>query len=121
PNAVALPRPVAVGFLKSTLPAKPVPSIAPAPVAPIERRAVAAESTRPRRATGRVPTVAKSTRPKRTPDQLLAEARKVTADWPDAKVTAEGIRREVRTSPANARLLRDTLLAERAATAAEAA
>ncbi|MFE1110387.1 DUF2637 domain-containing protein [Streptomyces rochei] len=118
PNMTVLPRPVAVGFLKSTLPAKPLPSIAPIPVAPIERRAVAAESTRPRRATGRVPDAAKPTRPKRTPEQLLAEARKVTADWPDAKVTAEGIRREVRTSPANARMLRDTLLAERAATAA---
>ncbi|PVD03710.1 DUF2637 domain-containing protein [Streptomyces sp. CS207] len=121
PNMTVLPRPVAVGFLKSTLPAKPLPSIAPTPVAPIERRAVAAESTRPRRATGRVPDAAKPTRPKRTPEQLLAEARKATADWPDAKVTAEGIRREVRTSPANARMLRDTLLAERAATAAEVA
>ncbi|MEJ1200860.1 MULTISPECIES: DUF2637 domain-containing protein [unclassified Streptomyces] len=121
PNVTVLPRPVAVGFLKSVVPAKPLPSIAPPPAAPIERRAVAAESTRPRRATGRVPAVAKSTRPKRTPDQLLAEARKVTADWPDAKVTAEGIRRTVRTSPVNARSLRDTLLAERAATAAEAA
>ncbi|WP_217143358.1 DUF2637 domain-containing protein [Streptomyces sp. AC627_RSS907] len=121
PNTPVLPRPVAVGFLKSTLPAKPLPSVDPAPVASIERRAVAVESTRPRRATGRVPAVAKSTRPKRTPEQLLAEAREVTADWPDAKVTAEGIRREVRTSPANARSLRDTILAERAATAAEAA
>ena len=121
PNVTVLPRPVAVGFLKSTLPAKPLPSIAPAPAAPIERRAVAAESTRPRRATGRVPAVAKSTRPKRTPEQLLAEARKATADWPDAKVTGEGIRRAIHTSPANARSLRDTLLAERAATAAEAA
>ncbi|MFJ8189720.1 DUF2637 domain-containing protein [Streptomyces sp. NPDC096094] len=121
PNVTVLPRPVAVGFLKSTLPAKSYPSIAPAPAAPIESRTVAAESTRPRRATGRVPAVAKSTRPKRTPDQLLAEARTATADWPDAKVTAEGIRRTVRTSPVNARSLRDTLLAERAATAAEAA
>ncbi|MGQ4373618.1 DUF2637 domain-containing protein [Streptomyces violaceoruber] len=122
PSTAVLPRPVAVGFLKSTLPAKPLPSIAPAaPAAPIERRAVAAESTRPRRATGRVPAVAKSTRPKRTPDQLLAEAREATADWPDAKVTGEGIRRALRTSPANARSLRDTLLAERAATAAEVA
>ncbi|MEU3658615.1 DUF2637 domain-containing protein [Streptomyces sp. NPDC032940] len=118
PNVTALPRPVAVGFLKSTLPAKPLPSLVSAPVAPvkrIERRAtVAAESTRPRRATGRVPEAAKPTRPKRTRDELLAEARAVTADWPDAKVTAEGIRREVRTSPANARTLRDTILAERA-------
>ncbi|GAA5215050.1 DUF2637 domain-containing protein [Streptomyces thinghirensis] len=115
PNAAALPRPVAVGFLKSTLPAKPYPSIAPAPAAPIESRAVAAESARPRRATGRVPAVAKSTRPKRTPDQLLAEARQATAEWPDAKVTGEGIRRAIRTSPANARSLRDAILAERAA------
>ncbi|MET9774272.1 DUF2637 domain-containing protein [Streptomyces sp. NPDC006367] len=120
PNVTALPRPVAVGFLKSALPTKPVPSIASpaaAPVKPIGRRAVAAESSRPRRATGRVPEVAKSPRPKRTPEQLLAEARRVTAGWPDAKVTAEGIRREVRTSPANARTLRDTILAERAALA----
>ncbi|MFC8565469.1 conjugal transfer protein [Streptomyces sp. NPDC057245] len=113
-NVTVLPRPVAVGFLKSALPAKPYPSIAPAPVAPIERRPVAAESTRPRRATGRVPAVAKSTRSKRTPDQLLAEARAATADWPDAKVTGEGIRRALHVSPANARKLRDTLLAERA-------
>ncbi|MCF2126729.1 DUF2637 domain-containing protein [Strepomyces sp. STD 3.1] len=120
-NAVALPRPVAVGFLKSSLPAKPYPSIAPAPAAPIESRAVAAESTRPRRATGRVPNAAKPTRSKRTPDQLLAEARKATADWPDAKVTGEGIRRAIRTSPANARSLRDTLLAERAAASARVA
>jgi hypothetical protein len=87
----------------------------PEPVA-IERRAVAAESTRPRRATGRVPAVAKSPRPKRTPDQLLTEAREATADWPDAKVTAEGIRRAIHTSPANARTLRDTILGERART-----
>ncbi|MGV9620327.1 DUF2637 domain-containing protein [Streptomyces tendae] len=120
-NAVALPRPVAVGFLKSTLPAKPYPSIAQAPAAPNESRAVAVESTRPRRATGRVPDAAKPSRPKRTPDQLLSEARKATADWPDAKVTGEGIRRAIRTSPANARSLRDTLLAERAAASAEAA
>ncbi|MFE1994009.1 DUF2637 domain-containing protein [Streptomyces parvulus] len=120
PNATALPRPVAVGFLKSTPPTKPRRSIAPAPAATIERRVVAAESTRPRRATGRVPAAARSTRTKRTTEQLLTEARAATADWPDAKVTAEGIRRAVRTSPVNARMLRDTLLAERSATAAEA-
>ncbi|MFF8657813.1 DUF2637 domain-containing protein [Streptomyces huasconensis] len=112
-DAVALPRPVPVGFLKSTHTVKPLPSIAPAPVVPIEQQTAAAESTRPRRATGRVPEVAKSTRPRRTPDQLLDEARAVTADWPDAKLTAEGIRRAVRTSPQNARTLRDTLRGER--------
>ncbi|MFB7322840.1 conjugal transfer protein [Streptomyces sp. NPDC056190] len=120
-SVVRVPDPVPVDHAKPVLPLKPLPPVDPAPLASIARRPVAAESTRPRRATGRVPEVAKSTRPKRTPDQLLAEARKATADWPDAKVTAEGIRREIRTSPANARTLRDTILAERAATAAETA
>ncbi|GGQ81959.1 DUF2637 domain-containing protein [Streptomyces asoensis] len=113
PNVKPLPRAVAVGFLKSTIPAKPVRAIEQPTVTPIERRAVAAESTRVRRATGRVPEVARTPRPKRRPDELLDEARKVTADWPDARLTAEGIRREVRTSPANARTLRDALRAER--------
>ncbi|MFI6767858.1 conjugal transfer protein [Streptomyces sp. NPDC050355] len=113
---LTLPDPVAVDLGKS-MPLKPLPPVGPTPVASIERRPVAAESTRPRRATGRVPDAAKPTRPKRTPEQLLAEARKVTADWPDAKVTGEGIRRAIHTSPANARSLRDTILAERAATA----
>ncbi|MFG2195778.1 conjugal transfer protein [Streptomyces sp. NPDC048639] len=112
-NAKALPQPVAVGFLKSTLPTKPVKAVEQASAVSIERSAVAAESTRPRRATGRVPDAAKSTRPKRTPEQLLAEARSATADWPDVKLTAEGIRRALRTSPANARVLRESLRAER--------
>ncbi|MEU1414001.1 DUF2637 domain-containing protein [Streptomyces sp. NPDC005731] len=111
-----VPDPVTVDYLKSTASLKPLASIEPTPVAPIERHAVAAESPRPRGATGRVPDAARSPRPKRTPAQLLDEARQVTADWPDAKVTAEGIRREVHTSPANARMLRDTILAERART-----
>ncbi|MEU6545698.1 DUF2637 domain-containing protein [Streptomyces sp. NPDC046859] len=110
-----------VDHVKAALVFKPIVQGDALPLAPIERRTVPAESTRSRRATGRLPEAARSPRPKRTADQLLAEARKATADWPDAKVTAEGIRRAVRTSPANARTLRDTLLAERAATAAEAA
>ncbi|GAA3851076.1 DUF2637 domain-containing protein [Streptomyces lannensis] len=113
-TVVRVPDPVAVDYLKSTALLKSLAPIEPTPVAPIEHRAVAAESPRPRGATGRVPDAAKSTRPKRTPAQLLDEARTVTADWPDAKVTAEGIRREVHTSPANARMLRDTILADRA-------
>jgi hypothetical protein len=117
-TVVRVPDPVPVDFLKSALPLKPVPSIAP-PIEPgevtaIRPRTSAAEASRPRRATGRVPQAARSAKPKRTPDQLLAEARTATADWPDAQITAEGIRREVHTSPANARMLRDTLLAERA-------
>ncbi|MFB8268285.1 conjugal transfer protein [Streptomyces sp. NPDC055955] len=117
-NPIVLPPPVAVGFLKSTLPSKPVRAIESAPVRPIEKRTVPAESTRPRGATGRVPDAARSPRPKRTAAELLDEARTVTADWPDAKLTAEGIRLAVHTSPKNARLLRDTLRAERAGEAA---
>ncbi|MFD0309997.1 DUF2637 domain-containing protein [Streptomyces sp. NPDC127119] len=113
---VRMPDPVAVGFLKPTIPLKPMPAVAPAAVASIAARPVPAESTRPRRATGRLPEAARPARPKRTAAQLLDEARTVSAGWPDAKVTAEGIRREVHTSPANARMLRDTLLAERATT-----
>ncbi|MGI5529397.1 conjugal transfer protein [Streptomyces syringium] len=116
----SVPDPVAVDFVKSALPLKPVPAITRG-VDPVKadqssagRRAVAVNSPRSRRATGRVPDVARSPRPKRTPDQLLAEARTATADWPDIRVTAEGIRREIHTSPANARTLRDTILAERA-------
>ncbi|ADI09743.1 hypothetical protein SBI_06623 [Streptomyces bingchenggensis BCW-1] len=116
----SVPDPVAVDFVKPTLPLKPAPAIAPAvdPVkadpSPTSRRAVAADSPRSRRATGRVPEVARSPRPKRTAEQLLTEARTATADWPADRITAEGIRRTVRTSPANARMLRDTILAERA-------
>ncbi|MFF9575180.1 DUF2637 domain-containing protein [Streptomyces rubiginosohelvolus] len=75
--------------------------------------AVAAESTRPRRATGRVPEAARSSRPARTAEQLLTEARKATKKWPDRELTAEGIRKAIRTSPAKARVLRDTLRTER--------
>ncbi|MGV9234900.1 conjugal transfer protein [Streptomyces nigra] len=113
---LTVPEPVAVDLGKSIPPLKPTPAIT-APIVSAQR-VVGAESTRPRRATGRLPEAARSPRPKRTPDQLLAEARKATADWPDAKVTAEGIRRAVRTSPANARTLRDTLRAERGLQAA---
>ncbi|MFB8353457.1 hypothetical protein [Streptomyces niveus] len=82
---------------------------------------VAAESTRPRRATGRVPDSARTPRPKRTPNQLLSEARKLTADWSDDELTAESIRKGVRTSAEKARGLRDTLRAERASGSEESA
>ncbi|WP_171117675.1 MULTISPECIES: conjugal transfer protein [unclassified Streptomyces] len=127
---LTVPDPVPVDFAKSALPLKPVPEIPspvdpvkadPAPVESTKRRAVAADSPRPRRATGRVPDAARSPRPKRTAAQLLDEARTATADWPDRQVTAEGIRRELHTSPANARMLRDTILAERKATGGRAA
>ncbi|MEU3318755.1 DUF2637 domain-containing protein [Streptomyces sp. NPDC006785] len=101
PAPAALEAPVVVDLVKST-------DRAPAGV-------VAAESTRPRRATGRVPDAARSSRPARTAEQLLIEARTATADWSVKELTAEGIRRAVRTSPARARDLRETLRAERTA------
>ncbi|RST25210.1 hypothetical protein EF908_00940, partial [Streptomyces sp. WAC04770] len=76
--------------------------------------AVAADAPRPRRVTGRVPGAARSVRPNRTADELLTEARKAATGWSDRELTAEGIRRAVHTSPAKARVLRDTLRAERA-------
>ncbi|MGW7330462.1 DUF2637 domain-containing protein [Streptomyces sp. NPDC054840] len=89
----------------------------PVPVVePIEARpqlAVAAESTRPRRATGRVPAAARSSRPVRTDIELLAEARSLTESWPVEKLTGEGIRKALRTSPAKARVVREALKAER--------
>ncbi|MFF1721965.1 conjugal transfer protein [Streptomyces sviceus] len=114
-----VPDPVAVDLGKSTLPLKPlapVPAPIASPAAPVVR-SVPVASSRPRRATGRLPQAARPVRHKRTADQLLAEARTVTATWPDSRITAEGIRREVHTSPANARMLRDTLLSERVAVA----
>lgn len=57
----------------------------------------------------------RKTKGKRTPDEILSEARDVTAAWPDAALTAEGIRTAVHVSQATARTLRDTLKAERAA------
>ncbi|MEV0170831.1 conjugal transfer protein [Streptomyces sp. NPDC050803] len=112
-TVVRVPDPVPVDLGKSSLPLKPVRAIESAPTRPGVQRTVPAESTRPRRATGRVPEAARSPRPKRTAAQLLDEARRATADWPDARLTAEGIRRAVHTSPANARMLRETLRAER--------
>ncbi|MFD5893770.1 hypothetical protein [Streptomyces sp. NPDC060366] len=104
----ALPAPVVVDL--------PTPVESTCALAP-----VAAESTRPRRATGRVPDSARTRRPTRTPDQLLSEARELTADWSDGELTAESIRKGVRTSAEKARGLRDTLRAERASGPGEVA
>ncbi|MFE2423636.1 conjugal transfer protein [Streptomyces hokutonensis] len=115
---LVVPDPAPVDLGKSGVGTKPmpaaVPAVKPVPIAPAPFRSVPAASTAPRRATGRVPVAAKSPRTRRTPEQLMAEARKATAGLTDAQVTGEGIRRALRTSPANARMLRDALLAERA-------
>ncbi|MFE1771194.1 hypothetical protein [Streptomyces sp. NPDC059008] len=104
---------------ESTVPAPDPVGIREAIDPPV--RVVAAADVQPRRrATGRVPQAARSPRPKRTAAQLLDEARSATADWPTDDLTAEAIRKAVRTAPAKARELRDTLRAERTE-AAEAA
>ncbi|MFJ7180986.1 DUF2637 domain-containing protein [Streptomyces massasporeus] len=46
-------------------------------------------------------------------DEVLTEARTVTADWPETELTADRLRTTLRTSQDNARKLRDTLKAER--------
>lgn len=112
--------------------AEPAPVVVPEPVAgpvaevepvksaePVGLRPVAAVESGPRRATGRVPQSARTPRPTRTPDELLAEARSATAGWSDEKLTAEAIRKAVRTSSANGRTLRDALRSERAEQAPE--
>ncbi|MEV6785539.1 DUF2637 domain-containing protein [Streptomyces sp. NPDC051098] len=105
-------------------PVTPPPAL-PAPVLvdlvkPVPVRSVPAESTRPRGATGRVPDAARSARPVRTADELLDEARSATADCSVEDLTAEGIRKAVHTSAAKARVLRETLRAERTAGPVEA-
>ncbi|MGW2853405.1 DUF2637 domain-containing protein [Streptomyces sp. NPDC001215] len=62
------------------------------------------------------PTKAKSKAAKapRTPAELLAEARKTTADWADDAINAEAIRTTLHCSAANSRVVRDLLLSERA-------
>ncbi|MFB7427342.1 conjugal transfer protein [Streptomyces hydrogenans] len=89
----------------------------PAPVGSTGRaamRVVAAEqSTRPERVTRRVPDAAKTPVPRRTRDELLSEARHLTESWPVENLTADRIRRAVRTSAEKGRWLRETLRAER--------
>ncbi|MFE7549956.1 conjugal transfer protein [Streptomyces gardneri] len=90
---------------------------APAPseesIGRVAVRVAAAEQSAPRRATGRVPAVARSAQPRRTKDELLAEARQLTESWSVDQLTADGIRKAVRTSPEKGRWLRETLRAER--------
>ncbi|WP_043231623.1 hypothetical protein [Streptomyces sp. NRRL F-5193] len=77
-------------------------------------RVVAAEqATRSARVTRRVPDAAKTPVPRRTRDELLAEARQLTESWPVENLTADRIRRAVRTSAEKGRWLRETLRAER--------
>ncbi len=82
----------------------PAPAVPPAP--PVGAK------PRPRRQT---PAKGKATaKAQRTFEELLSEARTLTAQWPDRELTADRIRTAVHVSQANARMLRDALKAERA-------
>ncbi|MFF0431843.1 conjugal transfer protein [Streptomyces sp. NPDC004327] len=94
------------------------PPVVAAPVqstGPVVVRAVAAEQSTPRRVTRRVPEAAKTPMPRRSKEELLAEARQLTGSWPVEHLTADRIRKALRTSPEKGRWLRDTLKAERPA------
>ncbi|MER6911124.1 hypothetical protein ABT354_05550 [Streptomyces sp. NPDC000594] len=79
------------------------------------RVAAADAPRRPRRVTGRVPVAARPpAQPRRTAAEVLTAARELTADWTDTDLSAERLRKMLRTSPARAREIRDTLRAERA-------
>ncbi|MFJ6645828.1 DUF2637 domain-containing protein [Streptomyces sp. NPDC091290] len=82
----------------------PLPADPPAP--PAEPK------PRPRR---RPATKAKGKgKTQRTFEDALSEARKVTAEWAEAELTADRIRTTLHVSQANARKVRDTLKTERA-------
>ena len=83
---------------------------------PDPAKAARVESSRaaPRRATSRVPATTKSAADRtRTDAEVLAEARRLTADWSDDRLTAQRLRNELRISQTRARALRDQLQTER--------
>ncbi|MEU8688497.1 DUF2637 domain-containing protein [Streptomyces sp. NPDC048665] len=61
------------------------------------------------------PAKGKAKTPQRTPAELLAEARTITADWTNAEINAEALRKALHCGSAPARQVRDDLLDERAA------
>ncbi|MGW4543269.1 DUF2637 domain-containing protein [Streptomyces chartreusis] len=60
------------------------------------------------------PTTGKAKAAQRTAAELLAEARTATADWTDAAINAEALRKALHCGAQPARQVRDALLAERA-------
>jgi hypothetical protein len=68
----------------------------------------APKAPRKRQAKGKAKTA------QRTPAELLDEARTVTADWNDAEINAEALRKALHCGSGPARQVRDALLAERA-------
>jgi hypothetical protein len=90
----------------------PVPAYtAPPPPAPAEEPKAA-----PRKRPAKAP--AKSQSARRSLPDLLAEARSLTVQWPDSKLTADGLREALHCGAAQARTIRDALKNERAASPA---
>ncbi|MFF8402179.1 DUF2637 domain-containing protein [Streptomyces sp. NPDC015684] len=90
-------------------PADIKPDTTPEPEqAPAEPKREAPKLPRKRPAKG------KATSPQRTTSELLDEARTVTADWTDATINAEALRKALHCGSGPARQVRDALLAERA-------
>ncbi|MDI3402852.1 DUF2637 domain-containing protein [Streptomyces cavernicola] len=112
PELLTESAPVEVAGVPATAPTEADESAADRPA----RSTALAESpgVSPRRATGRVPSTAKPTadRP-RTDAEVLDEARRLTADWNGAQLTAERLRSALRVGQRRARALRDQLQAER--------
>ncbi|MCF1595223.1 DUF2637 domain-containing protein [Streptomyces muensis] len=107
--------PVAVAAAPATRPPEADES-APAARPPRSTAVVESTGAGPRRATGRVRAAAKSTAdrtPTRTDAEVLDEARLLTADWSDDRLSAERLRSELRIGQKRARALRDQLQAER--------
>jgi hypothetical protein len=95
---------------------RPTEATQAAPSTRPPRSAAVVESTGavPRRATGRGPATAKSAADRaRTDAEVLAEARLLTTDWSDDRLTAERLRSELRIGQTRARALRDQLQTER--------
>lgn len=87
---------------------------APATRPPRSAAAVESSGATPHPATSRVPTAARSAADRtRTDAEVLAEARLLTAEWSDDRLTAERLRSELRIGQSRARALRDRLQAER--------
>lgn len=94
--------------------AEPQPVPAPPPNEPKQPPADGPETKpKPRRRPGKP--AANTGRKARGFEELLTEARTVTADWPEERLKAEPIRQALHCGARHARSLRDALKAERAA------
>ncbi|MFF6807395.1 DUF2637 domain-containing protein [Streptomyces sp. NPDC012616] len=115
PEQPTEPTPVKVAEAPVTRPTEADES-APATRPPRPAAAVESTGAAPRRSTGRVPATAKSTADctrTRTDAEVLDEARLLTADWSDDRLSAERLRSALRIGQQRARALRDQLQAER--------